>query len=112
MEYTLAGWSKGLLAREAGVHYSVIKRWEDGLVTNPLLSLIVAVAKPLGLRLDFVAPRHLPLLELDEFEIAALVDAAVEGWRVQDCDHPQESQLLSALTKLGKINKGVSSDAA
>lgn len=105
LERMLAGWSVSALADESNVHRSVIDRWENGRVDNPLLSVLAALVQPLDLRIDLVAERHVPLLNLDEFEIEALVSAAMDGWKVRPCDHPQEDQLLSALAKLRKVNK-------
>lgn len=94
VERMAAGWSVAALSQECGVHRSVIDRWESGTVTNPLLSVYAAMVKPLGLRLELVGERHLPLMGLDEFEIGAL----------------QGDHLLAALTKLRKT-KGVTHDA-
>lgn len=102
-EYTVAGWSSWTLGRACDVHPSVLRRWENGEVKNPLLSIVVAVSDYLGLRLDFVAQRHLPLLPLDEFEIEALIEGALVGWREVESGSPTERHLTSALTKLGKL---------
>lgn len=109
VERMIAGWSVQALSTETGVHRSVIDRWESGEVMNPMASILATLATPLGLRLDFVAERHLPLLNLDEFEIAALIEAA---WAYQ-CGEPLKSgssdaaHLRSALKKLGKISVDV-----
>lgn len=104
VEYTAAGWTAWSLAKECGVHFSVLKRWETGKVTNPLLSLLVAATEPLNLRVDLVAPHHQPLLELDEGEVQALIRAAAgNGWMGEDCRDEWADHLSSALRKLGKI---------
>lgn len=110
-EYTAAGWTYWTLGRESGVHPSVLKRWETGQVTNPLVSLLAAAAEPLGLRVDLVAERHLPLLELDEFEVEALAEAALTGWSETNPGWPREEHLRSALVKLGKIKQEASEHA-
>lgn len=104
LEYRMAGWSHWTLGRECGVHSSVLQRWENGKVQNPLLSLVVAVADFLGLRMDFVAERHLPLLPLDEFEIAALIEAA-DAYRRGEPMRTGEGALEGALGKLGRIDR-------
>lgn len=114
----IAGWSVQALADESAVHRSVIDRWENGKVDNPLLSLYAALVKPLGVRVDLVGERHVPLMNLDDFEICALIEAAAgdgwrgNQWRDSDRGRRMEKHLRSALVKLGKINdKGVTDDA-
>lgn len=103
-EYTVAGWSSWTLGRACDVHPSVLRRWENGEVQNPLLSIVVAVSEYLGLRLDFVAERHLPLLPLDEFEIEALIEAA-NAYRRGEPMRMGEGALEGALGKLGRIDR-------
>lgn len=107
IEKEAAGWTTNALCREVGVSRSVVDRWETGTTQHPTVNHLAALAEPLDLRLDLVAPRHLPFLGLDEFEVRALIAGALAGWQAQECGHPQEQYLLSALSKLGKINQGV-----
>lgn len=109
-EYAAAGWTYWTLAKECGVHPSVLHRWEAGQINNPMLSILVAAVEPLGLRVDLVAERHLPFLELDEFEVPALLEAA----RAQYGGDPMQfgdEHLTSALVKLGKIKQEVNEHA-
>lgn len=103
VEFHANGWTIASLCREAGVHRSVLDRWLDGRVANPLVNPLVAFVEAMGMRVDIVAPHHQPLLHLDEFETAALVEAARAGWQELSFGQPGERHLRSALRKLGKL---------
>lgn len=105
IERVLAGWGPRALAQRTGVSVATIPRLENGDIKNPTLGTLCAVTEPLGLRIDFVAERHQPLLKLDEAEIQALIEGAYFGWRQMPRGHPMERRLLSLLRKLGKIKK-------
>ena len=106
VEYRAHGWTIAALSRASGVHRSVLDRWLDGRVSNPLVNPLVAFVEAMGMRLDIVAPHHQPLLELDEFEVQALIAAA----RAQSGGDPFPDSLpyglrnlASALTKLKNV---------
>lgn len=102
VEKLAVGWNNSALARELGVWRTNIDRMERGDVI-PTLPYLINLCEPLGLRLDFV-PAHLqPLLELDEFEVQALLVAArswSEGAPSKDED---PGALIRALRKLSQI---------
>lgn len=97
IERVAAGWSTWDLGRASRVYRSNIDRAESG-ETIPTLPVLIDMAEPLGLRLDWV-PAHLqPFLALDEFETRALITAAQGS--------SPELALTSALRKLGQIEEG------
>lgn len=99
-----AGYNVTDLGRKVGMFRSNIDRVENGSVT-PTLPVLIRLGQAVGLRLGWVPEWVEPVLELDEFEFASLISAAMEGWKVMETGGPQEDNLLAALTKLGKINK-------
>lgn len=104
IERIAAGWSTWDLGRASRVYRSNIDRAESG-ETIPTLPVLIDMAEPLGLRLDWV-PAHLqPLLALDEFETRALIAAAVKGWQHMTWGPSPESALVKALTKLGQFKE-------
>lgn len=110
MERMLAGWPIKALADKAGVGTPSIHRFENGQIQNPTLGTMAALVAPMELRVDFVGERHLPFMDLDEYELEALVNGALLGWDSMEPGHTGERQLRSALRKLGKI-KGANTDA-
>lgn len=105
IERVAAGWSVWDLAQESGVNRANINRFEAG-ATQPMLSTLVGLAQILELRLD-VVPKHLqPLLALDEFDVAALINAAV--MEAGTCPDPR---LHTALDKIRVQGGGDEVDA-
>lgn len=99
IERQVAGWSVTALARETGMWPSNIARAEGGDVI-PTLGVLLTMAEPMGLRLDWV-PAHLrPLLDLDEFEVKALIEAAGSGCGYMDCGADLDPAVMSALRKI------------
>jgi transcriptional regulator with XRE-family HTH domain len=106
IERVAAGWSVWDLSRETGVHPANIHRTEGG-ETIPTLPVLVALAEPLGLRLDWVPPHLRPLLELDEVEVKALHAAAAVGWNRLEREPFAGTgrTALRALRKLGQLRE-------
>lgn len=50
------GWSQARLAREAGVHQTVVNRVEKGTAQNPRIESIRLIAKALGVHVEALAP--------------------------------------------------------
>ena len=112
VEYRAHGWTIAALSRASGVHRSVLDRWLDGRVSNPLVNPLVAFVEAMGMRLDIVAPHHQPLLALDEFETQAMIAAA----RAHHSGEPMQElpyggrNLKTALTKLKNVTMEATQD--
>lgn len=102
VERDAAGWSNWHLGKAGGFNYTVLDKVCSGRTEAPTLGLLIRAGLPMNMRLDWV-PEHLrPLLELDEFEVRALVDAAREQWG-GDASNQDPVALNRALWKLGRL---------
>lgn len=83
IERVAAGFTTWDLGKHCAVKRQNIDKVERGEVL-PSLAFLVEVGLALGLRLDFLPAHLLPLLDLDEFQVQALLAGAAEGYRHVD----------------------------
>ncbi len=100
IERVAAGFTTWDLGKHCQVKRQNIDKVERGEVL-PSLAFLAEVGLALGLRLDFLPAHLVPLLDLDEFQLQALIAGAVRGSHCTTPGSDLGRRLSSALETLG-----------